>query len=118
MVGGWLTFYGFRRYIGRQSLINFSSTADVIVCSKLHNLVSKPLYGCVDLIILILDLAHCLKKCVLVSSGQGSQGRTPRAVHRFLRYVGETPVTHKQLLVYQFRVPEAQWVGIEGKPSE
>ena len=118
MVRGWFTFYGFCRYVGCQSLINSSSTADVIFCLKLHHLVSKHLYGCVDLIILIPDLAHCLKKRVLVSNGHGSQGRTPRAVQRFLRYVGETPVTHKQLLVYQFRVPEAQWVGIEGKPSE
>ena len=118
MVRGWFTLYGFRRYVGRQSLINSSSTADVVVCLELHNLVSKPLYGCVDLIILISDLAHCLKKRVLVSSGHGSQSQTPRAVQWFLRYVGETPVTHKQLLVYQLRVPEAQWVGVEGKPSE
>ena len=118
MVRGWFTFYRFRRYVGRQSLINSSSTADVVFCLELHHLVSKPLYGCVDLIILIPDLAHCLKKRVLVSSGHGSQSRTPGAVQRFLRYVGETPVTHKQLLVYQLRVPEAQWVGIEGKPSE
>ena len=118
MVRGWFTFYGFRRYVGRQSLINSSSTADVVFCLKLPHLVSKPLYGCVDLIILISDLAHCLKKRILVSSGHGSQSRTPRAVQRFLRYVGETPVTHKQLLVYQLRVPEAQWVGVEGKPSE
>ena len=118
MVRGCFTFYGFRWYVGRQSLINSSSTADAVFCLKLHNLVSKPLYGCVDLIILISDLAHCLKKCVLVSSGHGSQGRTPRAVQRFLRYVGETLITHKQLLVYQLRVPEAQWVGVEGKPSE
>ena len=118
MVRGWFTFYGFHWYIGCQSLINSSSTANVVFCLKLHHLVSKPLYGCVDLIILISDLAHCLKKCVLVSGGHGSQGRTPRAVQRFLRYVGETPVTHKQLLVYQLWVPEAQWVGVEGKSSE
>ena len=118
MVRGWFTLYGFHRYIGHQSLINSSSTADVVFCLKLHNLVSKPLYGCVDLIILISDLAYCLKKRVLASSGHGSQGQTPRAVQRFLHYVGETPVTHKQLLVYQLRFPEAQWVGVEGKPSE
>ena len=118
MVRGWFAFYGFRRYVGRQSLINSSSTTDVVFCLKLPHLVSKPLYGCVDLVVLILDLAHCFKKRVLISSGHGSQGRTPRAVQRFLRYVGETPVAYKQLLVYQFRVPEAQWVGIEGKPSE
>ena len=118
MVGGWFTFYGFRRYVGHQSPINSLSTADVIVCLKLHNLVRKPLYGCVDLIVLISDLAHCLKKRILVSSGHGSQSRTPRAVQRFFHYVGETPVTHKQLLMYQLRVPEAQWVGIEGKPSK
>ena len=118
MVRGWFTFYGFRRYVGRQSLINSSSTADVVFCLKLHNLVSKPLYGRVDLIIPISDLAHCLKKRVLVSSGHDSQSQTPRAVQRFLHYVGETPVTHKQLLVYQLRVPEAQWVGVEGNSSE
>ena len=118
MVRGWFAFYGFRRYVGRQSLINSSSTTDVVFCLKLPHLVSKPLYGSVDLIILISDLAHCLKKCVLVSGGHGSQGRTPRAVQRFLHYVGETPVTHKQLLVYQLWVPEAQWIGVEGKPSE
>ena len=73
-------FYGFHWYIGHQSLNNSSSTADVIVCLKLHNLVSKPLYGCVDLIVLISDFAHCLKKRVLVSSGHGSQSQTPRAV--------------------------------------
>ena len=118
MVRGWFTLYGFHRYISRQSLINSSSTADVVFCLKLHHLVSKPLYGCVDLIVLISDLAHCLKKRVLVSSGHGSQSRAPRAVQWFLCYVRETPVTHKQLLVYQFGVPEAQWVGVEEKPSE
>ena len=118
MVRGWFTFYGFHWYVGRQSLINSSSTADVIFCLKLPHLVSKPLYGCVDLVVLISDLAHCLKKRVLVSSGHGSQSRTPRAVQRLFRHVGETPVTHKQLLMYQLRVPEAQWVGVEGKPSE
>ena len=89
-------FYVFHQYIGRQSLINSSSTADVVFCLKLHNLVSKPLYGCVDLIILISDLAHCLKKRVLVGSGYGSQGRAPRVVWWYFCYVSETPVTHKQ----------------------
>ena len=88
---------------------------DFVFHLKLHYLVSKPLDGCIDLIILVLDLSYCFKKRVLVSSGYGTQGWTPRAVWRHLCYVNETLVTHKQFRVDQPRIPEAQRVGIEGQ---
>ena len=49
--------HGLRQYISRQSLVNSSSTADFIFHLKLYYLVSQPLNGCIDLIILISDLA-------------------------------------------------------------
>ena len=71
---GWLRSmsYGFRQYISRQSFVNSSSTADFVFHLKFHYLVSKPLDGCIDLIILVLDLAYCFKKRVLVGSRYGS----------------------------------------------
>ena len=64
--------YEFRQYISRQSFVHSSSMADLVFHLKSHYLVIKPLYGCIDLVILVSDLAYCFKKCVLVSSGYGS----------------------------------------------
>ena len=108
---------GFHQYVSRQSFVNSSSLVDVTFHLKLHYLVGKPLYGCIDLIILVSDLAYCFKKRILVSSGYGTQGWTPRAVWWHLCYVNETLVTHKQFRVDQPWVPEAQWVGVKGKPG-
>ena len=109
--------HGFHQYVSHQSLVNSLSTAHFVFHLKLHYLVSQPLDGCVDLIILGSDLAYCFKKRVLVISGHGAQGWAPRAVWRHLGYVSETLVTHKQFRVDQPRVTEAQRVGIEGKPG-
>lgn len=103
--------HGFRQYISFQSFINSLNTVDFVFHLKLHYLVGKPLDGCIDLTILVSDLACCFKKRVLVSGGYGSQGRASRVVLRLLCYMSETPVTHKQFRVDQPRVPEAQWVG-------
>ena len=64
--------YGFRQYVSCQSFVNSSSTADFIFHLKFHYLVSKPLDGCIDLVILVSDLAYYFKKCVLVGSRYGS----------------------------------------------
>ena len=65
---GWLRSmsYGFRQYVSRQSFVNSSSTADFVFHLKSYYLVSKPLDGCIDLVILVSDLEYCFKKCVLV----------------------------------------------------
>ena len=60
--------YGFCQYVSCQSFINSLSMADLVFHLKLYYLVSKPLDGCIDLVILVLDLAYCFKKCVLASS--------------------------------------------------
>ena len=64
--------------------------------------------------VLVLDLAHCFKKRILVGSGYGSYGRAPRAAWWLLCYASETPVAHKQFRVDQARVPEAQQISVEG----
>ena len=71
---GWLRSmsYGFCQYMSFQSFVNSLSTAGFVFHLKFHHLVSKPLDGCIDLVILVLDLAYCFKKCVLVSSRYGS----------------------------------------------
>ena len=108
--------YGFRQYVSCQSFVNSSSTAGFVFHLKFHYLVGQPLYGCVDLIIMILDLVYCLKKCILVSSGCSAQSRAPGVVWWHLCNMCETLITHKQVRLDQPRVAEAQWVGIEGQP--
>ena len=90
-------FYGFCQYVGRQSLVNSSSKAGFVFHLKFHCLAGQPPNGRVDLIILILDLVYCLKKCILVGSGYNTQGQVSETVWRHLYYMGETPVAHKQV---------------------
>ena len=70
---GWLRSmsYGFRQYVGHQTFINSSNTVDFVFHLKIHYLVSKPLDGCIDLVVLVSDLVYCFKKCVLVGSRYG-----------------------------------------------
>ena len=91
--------------------------ADFVFHLKLYYLVGQPLDGCVDFIILVLDLEYCLKKRILVSSRNITQGQAPRVVWRHLCYMSEASITHKQFRVDQPWVPETQWIGIKGKPG-
>ena len=110
-------FHGFCQYTCCQSFINSLGTAGFVFHLKFCYLIGQPLDGGVDLIILVSNLAYCLKKRVLVSSWYSAQGRAPRTVGQHLCYMSKASVIHKQFRVDQLWVPEAQQVGIKGEPG-